>query len=82
MVSCCNYLIQKCKVRLGQYQSALNGFQQIIDNNPYSYEGLLARWDYAATSLLDSTGGSGGGEKFDGRRTSLDVAFRPKGRWR
>ncbi len=62
MVSSCNYLIQKCKVRLGQYQSAMDGFEQIINNNPYSYEGLLASWDYAATSLLDTTGGSGGGE--------------------
>ncbi len=61
MVSICNYLIQKCKVRIGEYQSALNGFQSIIYENPYSYEGLLARWDYAATSLLLQ--GSGGGKK-------------------
>jgi len=56
-----NY-IQKCNVILNNYQSALNGYQQIIDQNPYSYEGLVASWDYAATSLLLS-GGSGGGEK-------------------
>jgi len=56
-----NYLVQKCKVRLGQYESAMNGFEQIINQNPYSYEGLLASWDYAATSLLDSLYGSGGG---------------------
>ncbi len=61
MISSCFYLIQKCKVRLRQYQQALNGFQQIIEENPYSYDGLLARWDYAATSLFLQ--GSGGGEK-------------------
>jgi len=55
------YYIQKCKVSLEQYQSAMTGFQQIVNQNPYSYEGLVASWDYAATSLLDSTGGSGGG---------------------
>jgi len=55
------YFIQKCKVSLEQYQSAMNGFQQIINQNPYSYEGLVASWDYAATSLLDSLHGSSGG---------------------
>ena len=55
------YLIQKCKVALGQYESAMDGFEQIINQNPYSYEGLVASWDYAATSLLDSLHGSGGG---------------------
>ncbi len=55
------YFIQKCKVTLGLYESAMSGFLQIIRQFPYSYEGLLASWDYAATSLLSSQGGSGGG---------------------
>jgi hypothetical protein len=55
------YFIQKCKVSLGLHESAMTGFQQIINQFPYSYEGLLASWDYAATSLLNSQGGSGGG---------------------
>jgi hypothetical protein len=56
------YFIQKCKVSLKQYESAMAGFQDIIDENPYSYEGLVASWDYAATSLLfESEGGTGGG---------------------
>ncbi|MBX7041461.1 MAG: T9SS type A sorting domain-containing protein [Ignavibacteria bacterium] len=55
------YFVQKCKVSLGLYESAMSGFQQIINQFPYSYEGLLASWDYAATSLLNSQGGSGGG---------------------
>ena len=59
LVEISNYLTQKCKVLLRQYSSALTGFQQIIDNNEYSYEGLIARWDYMATSLL-MNGGSGG----------------------
>ncbi len=52
------YFIQKCKVKLGQYQSALEGFQYIMTQNPYTYEGLVASWDYAATFLLMGTGGS------------------------
>ncbi|MFA7359711.1 MAG: T9SS type A sorting domain-containing protein [Candidatus Kapaibacterium sp.] len=52
------YFIQKCKVKLGQYQSALEGFQYIMTHNPYTYEGLVASWDYAATYLLMGTGGS------------------------
>ncbi len=55
------YLSQKCKVALGLYESAMTGFQEIINQNPYTYEGLVASWDYAATSLLDSLHGSGGG---------------------
>ncbi|MBK9226143.1 MAG: T9SS type A sorting domain-containing protein [Ignavibacteria bacterium] len=55
------YFIQQCKVSLGLYESAMTGFQQIINQFPYSYEGLLGSWDYAATSLLNSQGGSGGG---------------------
>jgi hypothetical protein len=60
LVQKCNYLAQKCKVLLHQYSAALAGFQQIINNNPYSYEGLVAHWDYMATSLL--VNGQGGGE--------------------
>src|SRR4030095_6215316 len=61
LVKRCNYFVQKCKVRLHQYTSAMSGFQQIINENPYSYEGLIARWDYMATSLLMN--GQGGGER-------------------
>ncbi len=56
------YFIQKCKVKLGQYQSALEGFQYIMTQNPYTYEGLVASWDYAATYLLMGTGGSNIGD--------------------
>jgi len=56
-----NYYLQKCKVFLKQYESALVGFEDIIQQNPYSFDGLLASWDYAATVLLiDTTIGSGG----------------------
>jgi len=55
------YYLQKCKVVLGDYTSAISGFQQFIDQNPYSYEALVASWDLDATSLLDTLGGSGGG---------------------
>jgi hypothetical protein len=42
------------------------GFQQIINENPYSYEGLVAKWDYMATHLLDSiSGGAISGEGDD-----------------
>ena len=74
LVKRCNYYVQKCKVKLKQYSSALAGFQQIINENPYSYEGLVARWDYMATHLLDSLGG-GGGERAYGDtplRESID----------
>ena len=60
LVKRCNYFVQKCKVKLKQYSSALAGFQQIINENPYSYEGLVAKWDYMATHLLDSLGQGGG----------------------
>ncbi|MCI0448456.1 MAG: T9SS type A sorting domain-containing protein, partial [Chlorobi bacterium] len=61
LVKISNYLVQKCKVLLRQYSSALAGFQQIISENQYNYEGLLARWDYMATSLLMQ--GQGGSER-------------------
>jgi hypothetical protein len=57
------YYIQKAKVRLGQYESAMQGFQTIMNQFPTSYEGLAAKWDYMATQLLDSLNGQGGGEK-------------------
>jgi tetratricopeptide (TPR) repeat protein len=55
------YFIQKCKVSLEEYESAMNGFQQIMDQNPYSYEALVSSWDYSATSLLLEGGGGSGG---------------------
>ena len=61
LINRCFYLIQKCKVSLKQYTSALEGFNLIIQQNPYTYEGLVASWDFAATHLLDSIGGSSGG---------------------
>ncbi|MCI0473282.1 MAG: T9SS type A sorting domain-containing protein, partial [Ignavibacteria bacterium] len=61
LINRCFYLIQKCKVALKQYSAAMEGFQLIIQQNPYTYEGLAASWDYAATYLLDSINGQGGG---------------------
>jgi len=61
LVRKCNYYIQKCKVKLKEYQSAMTGFLQIIQQNPYTYEALLASWDYSATHLLDSLNGHSGG---------------------
>ncbi|HRF66649.1 MAG TPA: T9SS type A sorting domain-containing protein [Ignavibacteria bacterium] len=61
LVKRANYYILKCRVRMREYSQALAGFQQIINQNPYSYEGLIARWDYMATSLLIQ--GQGGGER-------------------
>ncbi|MCB0722679.1 MAG: T9SS type A sorting domain-containing protein [Ignavibacteriae bacterium] len=54
------YFIQKCKSALGQYQSAMTGFEDIVNNNPNTYDALVASWDYAATSLLLNGGSSGG----------------------
>lgn len=64
LVRNCNYYVQKCKVNLHQYSSAMSGFQQIITENPYSYEALVAHWDYMAVYILDSL--SGGSEQGDG----------------
>jgi len=58
LVKSANYYIQKCKVQLNQYTSALTGFQDIIVQNPYTYDGLIASWDYAATQLLVNSGGA------------------------
>ncbi|MCI0472717.1 MAG: hypothetical protein L0Y76_03950 [Ignavibacteria bacterium] len=65
LIKTANYYIQKCKVPLHQYTSALAGFQDIIVQNPYSYEGLLASWDYAATLLLANSGGAYSNKKTD-----------------
>jgi tetratricopeptide (TPR) repeat protein len=59
LVKRCNYYVQKTKVLLKQYQSAMTGFQQIIQQNPYSYEALVAHWDYMATNLLYNLSGGG-----------------------
>lgn len=59
------YYIQKAKARLGQYISAMQGFQTIMNQFPTSFEGLAARWDYMATQLLDTTSGQGGGEHLE-----------------
>ena len=50
---------------LEQYTSALAGFEEIITQNPYSYEGLVASWDYAATVLQMGTSNISGGFKDD-----------------
>jgi tetratricopeptide (TPR) repeat protein len=73
LVRKCNYYIQKCKVRLKEYQSALTGFQQIIQQNPYTYEALLASWDYSATHLLDSLNGHSGGVSSNDKFQMLNV---------
>jgi hypothetical protein len=65
LVVSANYFIQKCKVRLHQYTSALEGFQDIMVQNPYSYEGVVASWDYAATLLLANSGGGFPGDEED-----------------
>ena len=79
LINRCFYLIQKCKVSLKQYTSALEGFSLIIQQNPYTYEGLVASWDFAATHLLDSLGGSSGGYngKTDEKKlTAFDITDR------
>jgi hypothetical protein len=63
LIICTNYYIQKCKVALGDYSSALLGFQQIMQENQYTYLGLVASWDYAATVLLMDTTLTSGGMK-------------------
>jgi hypothetical protein len=69
LVKLCHYLSLKCMVLLGQYSSAMTGFQQIITNNPYSYEGLIAKWDYMATSLLAP---GGGGESVESEKLKVE----------
>jgi len=71
----CNYFIQKCKVKLGDYSSALSGFNSIMQNYPYSWEGIVASWDYASTNLI-SQGGSGGGETFFSAQRA-ELSYKP-----
>ena len=58
------YFVQKAKIALKDYTGAMSGLQQIMNQSPYSYEGLIASWDYMSAYVLslDSAGGSGGGE--------------------
>jgi hypothetical protein len=58
-------------VFLKQYESALVGFEDIIQQNPYSFEGLIASWDYAATFLMIDTTLGGGG--FSNKIESLEL---------
>ncbi len=60
------YYIQKAKIALRDYDGAMSGLQQIMNQNPYSYEGLIASWDYmsAYVQSLDSSGGGGGGKNY------------------
>lgn len=71
LVKRANYYILKCKVRMREYTQALAGFQQIINQNPYSYEGLIARWDYMATSLLIQ-GQGGAFSSIDNEQSSMN----------
>jgi len=60
------YYIQKCKVNLGDYESALNGYKAIMENNPGSMAGLSAKWEYTNLHLLMTSKGNtgkGGGEE-------------------
>ncbi|HLT23889.1 MAG TPA: right-handed parallel beta-helix repeat-containing protein, partial [Ignavibacteria bacterium] len=54
------YFIQKCKSALGDYSSAMAGFEDIMNNYPNTYDALIASWDYSATVLLLNGGSSGG----------------------
>ncbi|MBX7044749.1 MAG: T9SS type A sorting domain-containing protein [Ignavibacteria bacterium] len=59
------YFIQKCKINLGEYESALNGYKAIMEKNPNSMAGLNAKWEYSDLQLLISSRGNkgtGGGE--------------------
>jgi hypothetical protein len=73
LISRANYLVQKCKVVLKQYTSALQGFQEIINQNPYSYEGLIASWDYAATSLLAGSSGGYGNDNMQLNESEANI---------
>ncbi len=75
LVKRANYYILKCKVRIHEYSQALAGFQQIINQSPYSYEGLIARWDYMATSLLIQ-GQGGGYSSIDNNSDEFEVGQR------
>ncbi|MBN1633051.1 MAG: T9SS type A sorting domain-containing protein [Ignavibacteria bacterium] len=70
------YFIQKCKIYLEQYSSALTGLEEIINQNPYSYAGLIASWDYSATLLLMDTTLGSGGEKDNCITENLNISER------
>ncbi|MBS1494039.1 MAG: T9SS type A sorting domain-containing protein, partial [Bacteroidetes bacterium] len=55
------FYIQKCKVNLGEYESALSGYKAIMEKNPSSMAGLGAKWEYANLQLQISAKGTGKG---------------------
>ena len=67
------YLIQKSKVKLHQYSSAMQGFQYIMQQFPYGFEGLVASWDYAATSLLMQSGGNKDVTELDTTKKKIEI---------
>ena len=67
------YLIQKSKVKLHQYSSAMQGFQYILQQFPYGFEGLVASWDYAATSLLMQSGGNKDVTELDTTKKKIEI---------
>ena len=73
LVARCYYYVQKCKVLLKDYTGAMQGFQTIINNNPYSYEGLVACWDYMAISLLMNGGGGGENDELQITNDKLQI---------
>ncbi|MBN8568414.1 MAG: T9SS type A sorting domain-containing protein [Ignavibacteria bacterium] len=58
------YYIIKCKINLGEYESALSGYKAIREKNPSSMAGLNAKWEYNDLQLLIASkrNGTGGGE--------------------
>jgi hypothetical protein len=72
LIARANYFVQKCKVSLKQYTSAMQGFQEIMNQFPYSYEGLVASWDYAATQLLANSGGGFANEELKIKNEELE----------
>ncbi|MBS1494038.1 MAG: T9SS type A sorting domain-containing protein [Bacteroidetes bacterium] len=55
------YYIQKCKVNLGEYESALSGYKAIMEKNLSSTAGLGAKWEYINLQLQISAKGTGKG---------------------
>jgi len=58
------YFIQKCRINLGDYEAALNGYKAIMEKNPYSMAGLNAKWEYSDLQMLvaSKSNGKSGGE--------------------
>ena len=59
------YYVQKCKIALGDYESALRGYRLLMEQNPSSMAGLSAKWEYMGVKLLisdKSSSNKGGGE--------------------